>query len=154
MSAPSKDASSDTATAGVRLDQPPPLPPKPPATGTGATDHPEIRDGQGRVLPRATATCSYCGEKYDRGDPEGSPLTVEETAHMSAKSADPFVFYPNSQSAYWRHCLREAHQVVMRAMDRHQRALLAEMPQALAEGKKQQKQRASAVFLGLKGLLG
>lgn len=152
MNAQSKDVSSDTATVGVRLDQPPPLPPKPPATG--ATDYPEFRDGQGRLLPRSRARCSYCGVEYDRGDPEGSPLTKEETAHMKGQDDKPWVFYPKSQSAYWRHCITEDHQKVMRMMDRHQRQLLAELPQALAEAKKNQKQRASPAFQGIKELLG
>lgn len=61
--------------------------------------------------PRGTATCDYCGVAYDLGEPAGTL----------------FIHYPQGEYRYWNHCLTNAHQRVMKELDRQMHQLLQEL---------------------------
>lgn len=83
--------------------------------------------------PRAIATCDVCGEEWFRG-------TCDWPGFAVGTEPDLFCMHYTASSRYWKH-IRESrrHQAILQGRWRHQDALLADLPDAVARARAHQK---------------
>lgn len=101
-------------------------------------ERPQPPDAQPLVADTpALGRCPFCATQYELGPAVGELFTV----------------YPEAESRYWKHCLIETHQRVMRARHSATTQLLADLPAALSQARSAQKDQQHPLRLALKELL-
>ena len=88
--------------------------------------------------PRTTATCDTCSEEWNRGPCDYPNLTLGNPA---------MCYHDTTNKLYWKH-IRESskHQAILQLQYHRMDALLAAIPQAMADGKTYQKTRSDPAF--------
>lgn len=89
------------------------------------------------VARETTLPCSYCGVPYGLGERTGVLIPT----------------YAKAESRYWKHCLTEAHQIVLRTRHAIIVDQLSRLPAVLAEARTAQREADDPQRQALKQLL-